>query len=132
MSWRRAVALTGAALVLSSTAASAHHTPKRDRVTWPKAPVTVHDLKARGIPFQRYVSLGRCEQPGNGYGGVRWQTPGSWTYQGGTGMYRGTHQSVGHPYSRNIGAERWQTQVLVASRVATRYGITAWGAWRCF
>lgn len=129
---RGVVAVAGAALVLSSTVASAHHTPKRDRVKWPERPVTVHDLKARGIPYQRFVALARCEQPGREYGGVKWHTPGNWTYQGGTGMYRGTHASVGHPYSGNIGAENWTVQVLVANAVRARYGIRAWGAWRCF
>jgi hypothetical protein len=105
---------------------------QRDRAEWPKYPVTTRDLVRRGIAWRRFVALGRCEQPGSGYGGVRWNTSSSWTWQGGTGMYRATHQSVGHPYNRNIGATNWQTQVLVAERVRLRYGITSWGAHKCW
>lgn len=105
---------------------------KRDKAYWPEYPVTTRDLERRGVPWRKFVSLGRCEQPGSEFGGVKWTTPAGWKWQGGTGMYRGTHQAVGHPYNKNIGATSWQTQVLVAERVRQRWGITAWGAHRCW
>ena len=47
-------------------------------------------------------------------------------------MYNSTHRSVGHPYSWDIGQTNWQTQMLVGQRVMFKYGITAWGAHRCY
>lgn len=126
---RRAIAVALCALSVASAAAA---TP-RDRAYWPKYPVTTHDLEVRHVEWRKFVNLARCEAgPGPGYGRVRWQTPRGWTYQGGTGMYSRTHQSVGHPYQRDIGQANWQTQVLVAERVRQRYGITAWGAHACW
>lgn len=106
---------------------------RRDRVRWPKYPVTTRDLRARDIAIARWVRLGRCEAGhGSGYGGVRWNTPSGWRWQGGLGMYDRSHASTGHPYGYDAGQWNWQTQVLVARRLKDKYGITAWSAWRCW
>jgi hypothetical protein len=106
---------------------------KRNAAHWPKYPVTTRDLTARDVAVQRWVRLGRCEAGhGSGYGGVRWNTPSGWRWQGGLGMYDRSHASTGHPYGYDAGRWNWQTQVLVGHRLMHKYGITAWSAWRCF
>ena len=106
---------------------------KRDAVRWPAYPVTTRDLTGRGVAIERWVRLGRCEAGhGSGYGGVRWDTPGGWRWQGGLGMYDRSHASTGHPYGHDAGQWNWQTQVLVGQRLMEKYGITAWSAWRCW
>jgi len=106
---------------------------KRNAVRWPKYPVTTRDLRARDVAIQRWVRLGRCEAgPGSGYGGVRWNTPSSFRWQGGLGMYDRSHASTGHPYGYDAGRWNWQTQVLVGHRLMEKYGIRAWSAWRCW
>ena len=106
---------------------------KRDRTYWPPQPITERDLRVRGVNVEAFARLGICEAGrGSGAFGVRWNTPYGWTWQGGLGMYRGTHQSVGHPYERDIGQASWQTQMLVGHRVMLKYGITAWAAHRCY
>lgn len=99
---------------------------RRDRAYWPTKPITVRDLEVRGVNIAGWKKIGICEQAGPGEFGVRWNTPSGWKWQGGTGMYFGTHQSVGHPYSRDIGQETWQVQMLVAHRVALKYRLSAW------
>ena len=106
---------------------------KRDAARWPAYPVTTRDLTARKVAIARWVRLGRCEAGhGSGYGGVRWNTPSGWRWQGGLGMYDRSHASTGHPYGSDAGRWNWQTQVLVGHRLMERYGITAWSAWRCW
>ena len=106
---------------------------KRDAVRWPAYPVTTTDLTRRDVAISRWVSLGRCEAGhGSGYGGVRWNTPSGWRYQGGLGMYDRSHASTSHPYGYDAGQWNWQTQVLVGQRLMEKYGITAWSAWRCW
>jgi nitrite reductase/ring-hydroxylating ferredoxin subunit len=112
----------------------AHKTQaKRNAVRWPAYPVTTRDLKSRGVQIQRWVRLGRCEAGhGSGYGGVRWNTPGGWRWQGGLGLYDRSHASTGHPYGYDAGRWNWQTQVLVGHRLMEKYSIRAWSAWRCW
>jgi len=106
---------------------------KRDAARRPAYPVTTRDLTARDIAIARWVRLGRCEAGhGPGYGGVRWNTPSGWRWQGGLGMYDRSHASTGHPYGYDAGRWNWQTQVLVGHRLMEKYGITAWSAWRCW
>lgn len=106
---------------------------KRDAARWPAYPVTTRDLTARDVAIARWVRLGRCEAGhGPGYGGVRWNTPSGWRYQGGLGMLDTSHASTGHPYGYDAGRWNWQTQVLVGHRLMEKYGITAWSAWRCW
>jgi hypothetical protein len=106
---------------------------KRDRAWWPKYPVTTRDLERRGIAISKWVNLGKCEAGhGSGYGGVRWNTPGGWRWQGGLGMYDRSHASTGHPYGYDAGQWGWQTQVLVGDRLRLKYGISAWSAAGCW
>jgi hypothetical protein len=86
------------------------------------------DVKKRVPDWYRFIRLGRCEQPGRGKWGVNWDQNGP-TYGGGLGIYRGTWWSVDPPYPL------WGTipqTLLVADAIRDRFGITAWGAWRCF
>lgn len=103
---------------------------KRDRMQFPPSP-TRADVARRVPDWQGFVRLGRCEQPGpSKYGdGVRWDHPGP-TWGGGVGLYRGTWHTAGSPY-RVFSGNKWET-ILVADAVRDRFGITAWGAWRCF
>lgn len=102
----------------------------RDALRFPPNP-THADLVKRVPDWFRFVRLGRCEQPGpSKYGdGVRWDHPGP-TWGGGVGLYRGTWLAAGSPYPVFSGS-RPET-ILVADAIRDRFGITAWGAWRCF
>ena len=148
---RRAVAIAvGAALVFAPAAAAETQRPcgahpvkaapgkvnraaclkARARMPFPPNP-TRADVAARVPDWQGFVRLGRCEQPGpSRYGdGVRWDHPGP-TWGGGVGLYRGTWAAAGSPYPVFSG-DKWET-ILVSDAVRDRWGITAWGAWRCF
>ena len=118
----------GAAKQQCSKAAKAQ--AKRDRLKFPPNP-TKADVAKRVPDWQGFVRLGRCEQPGpSRYGdGVRWDHPGP-TWGGGVGLYTRTWQAAGSPY-RVFSGDKWET-ILVSDAVRDRFGITAWGAWRCF
>lgn len=103
---------------------------RRDAARWPKRPVTVRDLRVRHIEFKKWANLALYEAgKGSGYWGVRWQTPTYWTWQGGLGIYQPNGPAVGSPYG-NIGALEWPAQVLIAQRIADRWGLSAWEAYR--
>jgi hypothetical protein len=103
---------------------------KRDRMPFPPSP-TRRDVEKRVPDWQGFVRLGRCEQPGpSKYGdGVRWDHPGP-TWGGGLGVFRQTWYAAGSPYKLWSG-DKWET-ILVGDAIRDRFGITAWGAWRCF
>lgn len=74
-----------------------------------------------------WIRIGRCEQPGRGYGGVYWSHPGP-SYQGGLGFYHGTWDAFkvkGMP--DNAGDATWRQQMWVANRLYARYGTSPWG-----
>jgi len=74
-----------------------------------------------------WVRIGRCEQPGSGYAGIRWDHPGP-TYQGGLGFYHGTWDSYkpgGYP--DDAGQASWREQMITANRVVADVGLSAWG-----
>lgn len=76
-----------------------------------------------------WLRIGRCEQPGSGYGGVNWSHPGP-TYQGGLGFYNATWDGwkpAGYP--ADAGSATWRQQMIVANRVAASVGFTAWGCY---
>lgn len=102
----------------------------RDGMKFPRNP-TRRDVAKRVPDWRGFVRLGRCEQPGaSKYGdGVRWAHPGP-TWGGGLGIYRGTWYTARSPY-RLWSGDKWET-ILVADAIRDRFGITAWGAWRCF
>ena len=102
----------------------------RDKMKFPPNP-TRRDVAKRVPDWQGFVRLGRCEQPGpSKYGdGVRWDHPGP-TWGGGVGLYHRTWHAAGSPY-RLWSGDKWET-ILVSDAVRDRFGITAWGAWRCF
>lgn len=103
---------------------------KRDAMPFPPKP-TKADVAKRVPDWQGFVRLGRCEQPGpSKYGdGVRWDHPGP-TWGGGVGLFHRTWYAAGSPY-RLWSGDKWET-ILVSDAVRDRFGITAWGAWRCF
>jgi hypothetical protein len=108
-----------------------HEREARDKLRFPPAPVTRRDVEVRVPDWQGFVRLGRCEQPGpSKYGdGVNWGHQGP-TWGGGVGLYRGTWHAAGSPY-RVFSGSKWET-ILVSDAIRDRFGITAWGAWRCF
>jgi hypothetical protein len=98
--------------------------------TFPKHPTRA--IVAKLVPdWQGFVRLGRCEQPGYSkyHDGVQWGNQGP-TYGGGVGLYRHTWEAARSPY-RVFSGNKWET-ILVADAIRDTYGITAWGAWRCF
>lgn len=86
-------------------------------------------LKRLPANHDTWVRIGRCEQPGSGYAGINWSHPGP-TYQGGLGIWHGNWSSLkpkGFPSS--AGQATWRQQMLVANRLAARYGFSAWGCY---
>ena len=76
-----------------------------------------------------WLRIGRCEQPGSGYGGVNW-THGGPTYQGGLGMWYGNWDSLKPAgYPADAGQATWRQQMNVANTLAARYGFSAWGCY---
>ena len=76
-----------------------------------------------------WVKIGRCEQPGRGAWGVRWDHPGP-TYQGGLGFYAATWDGFKpRGYPMDAGQATWRQQMRVANLVAKRVGFSAWGCW---
>jgi hypothetical protein len=83
------------------------------------------------IMHDHWLRIGRCEQPGIGYGGVNWYADG-WSavghFQGGlgisTGMWR--EHSAGFPSSALLATPA--EQMAVATRIYEHYGP---GAWAC-
>lgn len=121
--WVVVGALVVAVVVLMAGISAARSAPVR----FPKNP-TMLDVKKRVPDWYRFVRLARCEQPGSGKWGVDWDNSGP-TYGGGLGIYKGTWYTAGSPYPL------WGTipeTLLVADAIRDRFGITAWGAWRCF
>lgn len=96
----------------------------------PARPTRAHLLHMR-IPISLWIRVGRCEQPGTGYMGVRWSHPGSGYdggYQGGLGFAASSWDAYRPSYyPANAGHATWQQQMVVASRLWDRAG---WG-WGC-
>jgi hypothetical protein len=80
-----------------------------------------------------WVAIAQCEQPGNGWMGVRWDHPGP-TYQGGLGFWYGTWDSYKRGTSAaaidNAGDATPAQQMEVARRVRAAHGYGAWGCGR--
>lgn len=102
---------------------------RRDRLEFPPNP-TMADVKKRVPDWYRFVRLGRCEQPGYhpSGDGVNWNHQGP-TWGGGTGLYKTTWDIAGSGYPRFSGKAE---SILVSAAIRDRFGITAWGAHRCF
>lgn len=102
----------------------------RNAQKFPPKPTKV-DVVRRVSDWEGFVRLGRCEQPGySKYGdGVRWGHQGP-TWGGGLGIYKSTWYAANSPY-RLWSGDKWET-ILVGDAIRDRFGITAWGAWRCF
>ena len=82
------------------------------------------------IMEDHWLRIGRCEQPGTGYGGINWYANGRNEvahFQGGlgisTGMWR--EHSAGYPSSALHATPH--EQMAVATRVYHHYGPGAWG-----
>lgn len=101
---------------------------ERDSLRFPPNP-TMADVAKRVPDWWGFVRLARCEQPGPGKWGVRWSHQGP-TWGGGLGIYHGTWYAAGSPYRLWSGSI--PETLLVADAIRDRFGITAWGAWRCF
>lgn len=78
-----------------------------------------------------WLAVGRCEQPGREYGGVRWSHPGSGGdggYQGGLGFWHRSWDAFKPKgYPANAGDATWRQQMIVAQRL---YDAVGWG-WGC-
>lgn len=95
----------------------------------PVKAATAQQAKKKRLPANHdlWLRIGRCEQPGSGYGGVNWSHHGP-TYQGGLGFWYGTWASFkvkGMP--ANAGDATWRQQMWVANRLYARYGVSPWG-----
>lgn len=101
---------------------------KRDAMPFPPHP-TMRDLARRVPDWSAFVRLGRCEQPGSGKWGVAWGHKGP-TYGGGMGIFRQTWYTAKSPYK--LWSSSIPEEILVADAIRDKFGITAWGAWRCF
>jgi hypothetical protein len=77
--------------------------------------------------WKTWIRIGRCEQPGSGAWGIRWNHPGP-RYQGGLGFFSGTWDSFKpRGYPADAGQATWRQQMNVANRVARAVGFSAWG-----
>lgn len=77
-----------------------------------------------------WLRIGRCEQPGNGYGGINWSADGYTAhghFQGGLGISTDAwrENSAGMPSSALAASP--QQQMIVAQRIYDRFGPSAWG-----
>lgn len=74
-----------------------------------------------------WVTIGRCEQPGDGYMGINWAETGP-TYQGGLGFFSSSwdgYKPAGYP--DNAGHATWRQQMKVANILYRAYGTSPWG-----
>lgn len=88
-------------------------------------------VKASVLPRNHdlWIRIGRCEQPGSGYGGVNWSHPGP-TYQGGLGFWYGTWDGFKpHGFPADAGSATWRQQMKVANKLYDRYGGSPWGCY---
>ena len=100
-------------------------------IAHPPANPTRADLVGMGIPVARWFSLGRCEQPGAGVGGVDWTNTGP-SFVAGLGFAASTWRAYKPAaYPDPPAATPWQI-IIVGERVKADVGITAWGAHGCF
>jgi Transglycosylase-like domain len=86
----------------------------------------IHDAWVAAIQA-RWYTVGRCEQPGSGEGGVQWTVQSS-VYSGGLGISNAAWaQWGGLAYAPNAGqATPWQ-QMMVAESILATVGPRAWG-----
>ena len=74
-----------------------------------------------------WLKVGRCEQPGKGYGGVNWSHHGP-RYEGGLGFAKSSFDAYKpRGYPDNAGDATWRQQMITANRLWARAG---WG-WGC-
>lgn len=83
------------------------------------------------IMHDHWIHIGRCEQPGNGYGGINWSADGFTSdghFQGGLGISTDAwrENNTGLPASA-LQATPFE-QMQVATRIYLRFGA---GAWAC-
>lgn len=104
--------------------------PTTTTTTAPEPEVQGEAVVADGDDVEAWLAIGRCEQPGNEWGGVRWSHPGP-TYQGGLGFWYGTWDSFKAGTSAegidNAGDATPAQQMEVARNIRARYGYRAWG-----
>ena len=93
----------------------------------PKSPTTA-DVKRLVPDYKRMINVARCEQPGSGAFGVKWNTPEGWRFQGGYG-FADTTWDWKRPsyYPADAGKATWQQQTLVADAVRDAVSLRAWG-----
>lgn len=103
--------------------------PERELATDPiESPTPEADTNGDDIDI--WLAMGRCEQPGNEWGGVRWSHPGP-TYQGGLGFWHGTWDQYKRGTSAasidNAGQATPMQQIEVARKIRDKHGYRAWG-----
>ena len=77
-----------------------------------------------------WAAMGRCEQPGDGWGGVQWDIHGP-TYEGGLGFYVSTWDHWRpEDFPENAGDATPEQQMIVADRIYDDVGPGAWGCSR--
>lgn len=118
---RRRLALTALAVILGTGAAACGPFV-------PSPPGTTVYLESARSEY--WLAMGRCEQPGDGYGGVEWTIHGP-TYEGGLGFYVSTWDHWRDAtMPDNAGDASPAQQMLVADRVYDAVGASAWGCSR--
>lgn len=99
----------------------------RNHMAFPPAPVKWWEVKRRVSDYMTFIRIGRCEQPGRGQYGIRWDHTGP-KYEGGLGFWHGTWDAWRPKhYPGNAGWASPQMQILVADAVRDDVGISAWG-----
>ena len=84
------------------------------------------------IMHDHWLRIGRCEQPGSGYGGIEWTVDGVFgnglAGGGGLGISNGAwSEAGGQQYAPRPGGASPFQQMEVATRIYQRHGPGAWG-----
>lgn len=113
-------------IIATANMATASPAPDRKHQAFPSAP-TWQEVRARVPDWQTFIRIARCEQPGSGKYGVRWNVMGP-RYEGGMGFFHQTWDGWRpRHYPGNAGSATPQQQILVADAVRDDVGISAWG-----
>lgn len=87
---------------------------------------------------EMWLRLGRCEQPGDGWGGVNWSEHGP-RYEGGLGFAAGTWDETRvelqaaypmFPLPDNMGDADPDVQIAAGELLLAKYGTRPWGCAR--
>lgn len=89
----------------------------------------ISELKKLVPNYKFFIAIGRCEQPGDGKWGIRWDHPGP-TYPGGLGVFAPLWTEDGIEGLDLAGSPNKATpveQMIHSQRIIDKYGPYAWG-----